>query len=217
MQIYYDLVTIPYGDSSYSAIAAQNIFTVISKYDDRFTYTEGNDYITVDNSFNITFETSSESSVNGLIIDGITSMPAGTFTVTIIITNTIFYFLFKTNDDANTPVGGFCWIKEQNINYFGVNSKGSNVGQIDLMNFSDKTNIPENRYYKIKRHAQFSLISQSILFVPISIIADNGGNYKLLSELRSCSTVTFNTMISINHINYYAIGTNTLIRDDGDF
>lgn len=217
MQIHYDIVTIPYGNSSRSATATQNIFTVISKYDDRFTYTAGNAYITVDNSFNITFETSAQSSVNGLIIDGIAAIPAGTFTVFIITSPTIFYFLFKTNDNANTPVGGFCWIKEQNVNYLGVNSKGLNVGQIELMNFSDKTNLPENRYYKIKRHAQFSLISQSLLFIPVSIIADNGGNYKVLSELRSCSNVTFNTMVSVNYSNYYAIGTNTLIRDDGDF
>ena len=84
---------------------------------------------------------------------------------------------------------------------------------IENMTFSDKTSSPENRYYTIKKHANFTLAGSAIVFISASIIGDNGGNFKVLSGVRSCSTTTFDTMVSVNHRNYYAIGTNTLVLD----
>lgn len=206
MQIYYDIITLgrPPAD------AAASIYEIISKYDNRFSYTPGATSIRVNDSFDMNFALNSN---NYIVIDNrLTPIrDSATYTVTIVVSTTIFYFLLKTNDAANTPVTGFCWIHD-NKDYFGVAESGTSTGQLDSMNFTDKSTSPENRYYTIKRHAQFSIINPNIVFITTSIIADNGGNYAVLSELRSCSNVAFGTTIAINHSNYFAIGVNTLIR-----
>lgn len=210
MHIYYDIITVGRPATS----AADSIYQIISKYDNRFTHTSGTSIIRVNGSFDMEFTLDSN---NYILIDGRTTplRDTTTYTVTVIVSTTIFYFLLKTNNTANTPVTGFCWIHENNNDFFGVAVSGTSTGQIDSMNFSNKAVSPENRYYSIKRHAQFSLINPSIVFITTSIIADNGGNYFVLSELRSCSTTNFCSTLAINHTNYFAIGTNTLIRDDG--
>ena len=196
-------------------VNADNIFNVIRNYDDRFTHTAGTTTLTVD-GFDIVIRYNGSGGAADMYLDDRWWFPAsvsGDFTYFLIITETVFYFLIKTQNAANTPVTGFCWIKENGINYFGVAVRNQSTGQIDSMSFTNKTN--GGTYYAIKKHAQFALNSQSILFISASVMADNAGNYQVLSGLRSCSTVTFNTEVSINYINYYAIGTNTLIRDSG--
>ena len=212
MLVRYDDITF---DNRQPTQVADAIFNIITKYDSRFSHTAGTDTIRV-SGFDIVFSYYNTGGATRSRIDGrdfINSSGIVNYTTMLIITDTIFYLLFKTQNAANTPVTGFSWIRENGINYFGVAAYNSSVGQIDSMNFTNKTN--GGTYYTIKKHAQFSFNGQNILFIPTSIISDNGGNYQVLSGLRSCSNVTFNTMVSVNYSNYYAIGTNTLIRDDG--
>lgn len=210
MHIYYDVITIPRSITS----APENIYGVISKYDNRFSYTSGDSFIRVNNTFDVKFTLDSNSY---LCIDGrqtpINNNTTGT--VTIVTSTSLFYFLFKTNNAANTPITGFCWLHENSKEFFGVAVRNVSTGQIDSMYFSDMLSSPKNTNYAIKRHAQFQLISPNIVFITTSILADNGGNYTVLQDLRSCSNVVFDSTISVSHSNYYAIGTNTLIRDDG--
>lgn len=209
MQVYYDIITLPNTNPG----CRDAIFNIISKYSNKFAKS-GNEFIRIDDSFDLPFYI-----LNGYVLgidnrNNCTIHYLQTYTTMTIISDTLFYFLCKTNDVANTPVGAFCWIKENGKNYIGV-STGSCTGQIDSMEFSYKGN-PENRYFSIKKHAQFELEPPNLVFITASIISGNdGGDFQTLSEFRSCSTVTYNTMVSVNHANYYAIGTNTLIRDTG--
>lgn len=210
MQIYYDIITL----GRPPATVAANIYEIISKYDNRFAYTSGATSIRVNNSFDMNFTLDSNNYVQ---IDGRTTpiRDTVTYTVTVVVSTTIFYFLLKTNNAANTPVTGFCWLHDNNKDYLGVAVSGTSSGQLDSMNFTDKSTSPENRYYTVKRHAQFTLRDQNIVFIATGIISDNGGNYQALTEVRSCSNTTFDSTLSINHSNYYAIGTNSLVRLGG--
>lgn len=199
-----DPITFDYDHGVPNNAAA--VYEILHKYDNRFSYTEGDSYIRVEDSFNIVFTHSGGINVDGRPLN----VSSGNYILFTVFTGTIVYCLIKTQTSSASPVGGFCWIKSRNINYLGAGGNGA----IDAMSFSDKTTLPENRYYTIKKHAQFPLNNQSILFITTSIICDNDGNYQTLNDLRSCSTVTFNTTISVNYSNYYAIGTNTLVRDD---
>ena len=212
MQIFYDIVSLR-RDAIY---ATDNIYEVISKYDNRFAHETGTAIIRVNNSFDLEF---TQSGTSNLYIDGrqttINYTSPTEFTCTIIVSTTLFYFLVKTNNAANTPVTGFCWVHEGSSDYIGVAQNYVSQGQLDSMYFSDMHSSPKNTNYTIKRHAQFTLKDQNIVFIATSVIADNGGNYKTLSEVRSCSTTTFDSTISVNHSNYYAIGYNSLVRIGG--
>lgn len=212
MNVYYDIVTI--NQHSGTSISVDNIYQVISRYDNRFSHTSGTTVISV-NNIDINF---GNSGTYNLTIDGRTTpitsgntaeTYATTYSVTIFISLTVFYFLFKTNNSSSTPVGGFCWIKDTDVNYIGVSVSGTSNGAIDTMNFTNKTN--NNIYYQLRRHAQFTLREPYILYAPISIMADNSGNYQSLTELKSCSTLPLGMTVSIDGNNYFAIGYNTLI------
>lgn len=208
MNVYYDIVTI--DQASGTSVSVDNIYDVIHRYDNRFTHTAGSTTITV-NNIDIVFGNSGSYS---LTIDGrttpITSTTARQYTVTILISETIFYFLFKTNSTNPSPVGAFCWIKDTNVNYIGVSVSGSSNGEIDTMNFTNKDT--NNTNFTIKRHAKFSLVEPNIVFITIGFIADNSGNYQILKDLKSCSIVEFGSTVCVENNNYYAIGLNTLIK-----
>ena len=212
MQIYYDVVSLK-RDCPY---AVDNIYEVISKYDNRFAHETGTGIIRVNNSFDLEFTQSGTSNLR--IDDRQTAINYTVVTVctcTIIVSTTLFYFLIKTNNAANTPITGFCWIHEGSNDYIGVAQNNVSTGQLDSMYFSDMHSSPKNTNYTIKRHAKFTLSDQNIVFIATGIIADNGGNYKALSEVRSCSNATFDSTMSINHSNYYVIGTNSLVKIGG--
>jgi len=199
-------------DNRHPTEIADAFFTIITMYDSRFSHTAGTDTITVD-SFDIVFSYDGAGGATMSMIDGRNFIDAGgtvDYTFMLLITDTVFYFLLKTQNVANTPVTSICWIKEEGVSYFGVAIQGSSNGQIESIAFANKTN--GGRYYAIKKHAQFSLISNAIVLITTSIIGDNGGAFQVLDGLRSCSNVPFNTTVSINNVNYYAIGTNTLVR-----
>ena len=212
MKVFYDIVTI--NQYSGTSTSVDNIYQVINRYDNRFSHTSGTTVISI-NNIDINFE---NSGTYNLMIDGrVTPITSGassethatTYAVTIFISQTVFYFLFKTNDSTNTPVGGFCWIRDQNVNYIGVSVITVSNGAIDTMNFTNKNT--NNTYYRLRRHAQFTLKEPYLLCVPMSMMADSSGNYQLLTELKSCSTLPLGMTIDIDDVKYCAIGYNTLI------
>ena len=196
-------------DVSASLNLADSIYNILSKYDNRFTHTTGTTIINVDDIFDLTITKSGSYYIDGKKVpfeDGIT------YNVTTIITDTIVSMSFLNRGSPHKQVA-ICWIKQGTKNYFGVSLDGTNKAPIENLSFRS-IEEPNNTYYQILKHAQFSLVGSSIVFITSSVLSDGAGNFTVLNDLRSCSNVTFNTTVSVNHSNYYAMGTNTLVRDD---
>ena len=214
MHIYYSPIYL----TSDSNANADRIYAIIYEHDpERFTHTTGTNIIRVEDTFDVAFGyASARLTVDGRVTpvrwDSYSSFNGS---VLLLISDTVFYFLIRDTSAVNNPIGGFCWIKNRGVNYLGVsvNDTGTN-GQLDGMTFTNKSVTPTNPYYTIKKHAQFELRDQNIIYINTSVIADNSGNFDTLEGLCSCSTVAFGTMVGVNHRNYYAIGSNTLILDD---
>ena len=214
MHIYYNSVYL----SSDANGDADRIYEILQGVDpERFTHTQGTAVIRFDDILDITFGYSRPHfRVDGRDTPMTYESYSGTrYNTLILISDTIFYFLFRTNNEANNPVGGFCIIQNHGVVYLGVSvaNTGTN-GQLDGMAFTNKSANPVNPYYAIKKHANFELRDQNIIYINTSIIGDSSGNFDTLEGLCSCSTVAFGTTIGVNHRNYYAIGSNTLILDD---
>lgn len=214
MQIYYNSVYI----NSDAAGDADKIYAILQGIDpERFTHTPGTTVIRFDDILDITFGYSRPY----FMVDGrYTSISYESYSgvrcnTLVLISDTIFYFLFRTNNEANNPIGGFCVIQNHGVVYLGVSVAGTSTnGQIDGMTFTNKSVTPVNPYFAIKKHANFELRDQNIIYINTSIIGDSSGNFDTLDGLCSCSTVAFGTTIGVNHRNYYAIGSNTLILDE---
>lgn len=210
MQIYYDVID--FTNIHYTTNACTDrLYEVISRYDNRFSHVQGEPTITIDGVYDLPF-TWGNYYYNAYIDSYQTSITEEIHNLTIIITDNVFYILFIRRSSGN-PDGALCWISQDGKNYIGASRVADNsVGVLETMGFRS-VESPDDTYFRVKKHADFTLLGSSILFISASIISDDIGNFKVLDGMRSCSTVTFNTMVSINHRNYYAIGTNTLVLD----
>lgn len=203
MNIYYDYISV--DSSSYNAQNTANMYAILSKYTNQFAYTSGTATLVYDDTVSVSLGGSYDYTV---YIDGRSLGFRGpnTYTVTSLVSETFYYFIAFSN--STSPAWSMCWIKSNGLYYFGAGTGA----YIDNIGFACKTAPYDNRNYTIKKHAQFSLISPNILFLTASVISDGAGNYNTINDLRSCSTVPFASTVSINNVNYYAVGTNSLVR-----
>lgn len=220
------------------AIAASVTYNLLSKYDNRFSYTSGNNYIDVDNKFTLVFSVSSSSYVNTCTIGLRTpdspstdiiqwtfrctgwNMLASTWYARLIKTEHLYYleFLPQTVSGDYSYMGGVVyWGILDGKNYFGI--LGSSAGTSIAYTSRNIESIPiaciENGIatYQIQKIANYRLNALDIFFTPISVISDNSsGEFSVPDDFCSCSNITYRNTISTNNKNYYAVGTNTLVE-----
>ena len=101
------------------------------------------------------------------------------------------FFIYAKDDDA----------------YYGTGSLNVD-GITDMVNFNNLAPVATYGIQKITQKALTSFVA----FSSNCLLVANGGTFSILDSLKSCSVVTYGSTVSINNVNYFAIGTNTLIE-----
>ena len=213
------MATVYYEDSIYldpyaAASTASNFYGLFSKYDNRFTYTSGDTYVTFDNKFRIDFSNSGyHVYINCVATDGTAILTkdsglsyATTRRADIYITDYAIWAKFTSDNLYNNGQCSIFIYTKGNTTFWGVGSVQLD-SLTDIVNLSGVAPILNYSIQKISQKA----ISNAVMFSSDCVAVSNGGNYIVFDSLCSCSTVSHLSTISVNSTNYFAIGTNTLI------
>lgn len=204
---------------------AKCIYDLFSEFDSRFSYTEGNDYITVDNKFKIKFYKGGWDhlgfqilNINDTVIFSRSTSVGGnigiaTYNVDIIATNDLFYaFVYSSTGSDNGFV--FFWHTKNDKNFVGLtlpdNGGPLSAGYIENSTIACVEDSSAN--FKFMTPTTYTLSSPKLLFSDIQAIYGDTGTYSVVDEFKSCSLVNFRSTVSTGGKNYYAIGKNTLIE-----
>ena len=87
------------------------------------------------------------------------------------------------------------------------NTNGHNIYALNLTSFEDSTSG-----YQITRLLNFTAPAGSTAYLDRAVFSNNGDTAYWFTELCSCSTVPFNSTVTILGNNYLAIGTNTIVQ-----
>ena len=203
---------------------AKCIYNLFSAHDNRFSYTEDDDYIVVNNAFKIYFIKSGWDQMGWKIVNlndesllqKRTNGMGGTNNVAVynadIISSPGFFYAMIYNP-SNKPQGTmFFWHTKNNKNYIGIPQDGVGgwstpieAGAITCIEESDAT-------CKIPTPTVYGLTSPKLMFSDIQFVYGNTGTYSIIDELKVCSYVQYMSTVSTGGKNYYAIGNNSLIE-----
>jgi len=218
--------------------AANMTYQMLSKYDNRFSYTAGTTTIIVNNKFNISvaaygrsqrfYVNLSISAVDnpstvlstGAYLYTTWNHRSGGWNVTLYRTDDTYYLSIRPVDGTgeNGQLGGVIYwhIDSQGHDYFGMLGNTDKTStlytswSIESMNILCVDNGITN--YQVKKLANYKLNNFDLFFAPMSILVSSTGDFSKLDSFCSCSNVTYRNTISTNNKNYYAVGTNTLIE-----
>lgn len=215
----------------------QNLYTVLSAYDSRFSYTPGTNVINVSNKYNLVL-TAYMSSFRGTATVSIydstdPSLLLGSWTyryigystqakgwnVRFIKTEHTFYLEFIPANPSGEylSLGGVVSILTyDNKDYFGIYGSSSDSEVYYSNRYIESFNMlcvdSKVSGYQVRKIANYKLNAFDLFFTPICVLVNGSGGFINLDEFSSCSNVTFRNTISTNNKNYYALGTNTLIE-----
>ena len=194
---------------------ANALYDVFSQCDNRFSHTVDDNYLVFDNKFRIELTQSSNNiRLNCTKLDGtvILAKDSGLAYdseryVNIYITPYLFYCYFTKNGSKESNL--FIYSKGDDY-YYGVgNTNGSLPDSLtDIVNINS---LPASATYSIQKISQKAL-SSYVMFSSNCLLVADGGTFTVLDTLKSCSNVPALSTISVNNVNYLAIGTNTLIE-----
>ena len=200
------------ANAKYNANALYNVF---SQCDSRFSHTTDDTYLVFDNKLRIALtQDGNNIRLNCARLDGtvILAKNSGltydaTRYVNIYTTPYLFWCYFIKN---NAREGGlFIYSKGDDV-YYGVGNTDSCVADrlTDIVNVNS---LPATATYSIQKISQKALTS-FVMFSSNCLLVADGGTFAVLDTLKSCSNVPFLSTVSINNVNYFAIGYNTLIE-----
>lgn len=190
------------------------LFALLSRHSNKFTHEDESEYIEVDNRMTLHVRQSDNGWAwiklqidvinpenNSVIAAFITGIQDGTFSVDV----------YKGDDTIVFKIGNaatLTFIFKSNSVYFTSRSVAieTTTGQAIADSYSLSTN------YTVKKIADYSLSIRDLFFTDTCVILNPDGEYDVIQDFSSCSNVTYNTTLSLNNKNYYAIGTNTLIE-----
>lgn len=135
-------------------------------------------------------------------------------TVEVIISDDLIYFRFKTDEAVRGCV--VCYVRHDESTYIGgaALQKTTADGGVDLsaISLTDyDTGSTQNYFINLLPIASpFGTVA----YISNSLISNNGSTCFTLKDTLSSTTAAFGSVMSIGPDNYYAIGTNNLIRID---
>lgn len=203
------------------------VYSMLSKYDDRFSYTPGTNVIDVDNAFSIsctggwrnnnmrtvTFHTHPFQDTSTTLYSVYCYFYPASFQVKLIKTEELYYLEFSYG--SGVWGGVICLMNISNTYYFGVTALGNDSGGNKSAAIETATFVcPETGdiTYAVRKIADYTLNITDLFFTPISVISNSSGEFVVPSDFYSCSNVTYRNTVSTNNKNYFAVGTNTLIE-----
>lgn len=203
---------------------AKCIYNLFSAHDNRFSYTEGDDYIVVNNIFKVYFIKSGWDQMGWKIVDlnentlcqyrtngmgGTNNNP--TFNADIISSPGLFYaMIYSANGNGQGTL--FFWHTKNNKNFIGIPGDGGGPLSVPIENTVISCIEESNTTFKIPTPTIYGLESPRLLFSDIQFVYGNTGTYSIIDELKVCSYVQYRSTVSTGGKNYYAIGNNTLIE-----
>lgn len=205
-------------DKSWDGLTyANQLYNVFSRYSNKFSHTEDTNFITIDNKLTLkvsavgdgwpylrmkidVWDTDNNVSVRGMemgISYGVYSIQlySGEDSLTFKVGNDYIVIVFKSN----------------NLYFATDSSRGGPIG-IDAPGYAFVESSSFNTTYHVKKIADYSLSVRDLFFSETCILVSDGGNYVVISDYSSCSTVTKFTTLALRNKTYFAIGTNTLIE-----
>lgn len=126
----------------------------------------------------------------------------------------VVYIRITNNPDGRGLV--FCIIKHNDHYYIGgrvlQSQPGATAYDINTISFTDlDTKLTQNY---IINALPFPSTPGHLAYLSNAFVSNNGSTCFNLKDTLSCTSVAFGSTISIDSDNYYAIGTNTLLRID---
>lgn len=204
---------------------AKCIYDLFSAHDNRFSYSEGDDYITVDNKFKIKFYKGGWDhlgfqilNLNDTVIFSRSTSAGGNINVAIynadIISTPDFFYAYVYSSTGSDQGFVFFWHTKNNKNFVGLTlpENGGPLTNGYLENSTIACIEDSSANFKFVSPTTYAISSPELVFSDIQIIYGDTGTYSIVDELKSCSHVNFKSTISTGGKNYYAIGQNTLIE-----
>lgn len=223
----YDTVDLRSGALT-SADMADIFYDMYRKYTNICTHTSGTETIRIYNSFDLKFEVNYVgSTVNILDINSGTTIKSlyyymggvngdtnGIFDTTIISSPNVFYTCYRKQNTAWRMGGELSFMYDGSKHYISMlagNSMENWYIEADTSILCWETQDPS---YCVKKLANYKLSLRDLFLSNICIMSSSSGEFIQLPDFKSSSNVAFNTVISANNKNYYALGTNTLFEID---
>lgn len=127
----------------------------------------------------------------------------------ILITDNLFYLrLLKNKNSFGFQI---FWVGTENYDVVcGIQGTKKAIDDSEYAIFYDVSSENKGNTYQVFKLANTTLTSPKILFANSTPFIGGGDNIVLIPNLLSSSTVANESTITINGVNYYAIGTNTL-------
>lgn len=202
--------------NSYDRTVMMNSFyNCFSRFDPRFTQESDTLYIVFDNRVKFDFE---GRELRYLDMNNNTIISAGEFAnrnqtvqIKIVITEHSFYAELIPN--YNYGYIFFIYEGSSTITYLALYLDSRKI--IDSGSYIyrfDSTGLLSVSGFSIVKICTTRLSSPYILFSTNCVVVTSTGTVGVLGDLRSCSTVTQYSTVTVNNKNYLAIGTNTLVE-----
>lgn len=196
---------------------ANQLYSMFSRYSNKFSHTEDTNFITIDNRLTLkvtsvdswtymrmkidVWDTENDVSVRGSEM----GIAYGVYSIQ----------LYSGEDSLTFKIGNGDYIvivfKSNNV-YFTTDSSRGGPNGIESSGCSFVESSSLDATYHIKKIADYSLSVRDLFFSETCVLVSDGGNYVVVSDYSSCSNVTKFTSLALHNKSYFAIGTNTLIE-----
>lgn len=214
-----------YNGNPTAAIHASWFYNYLHQYDNRFTY-DNSVNINFDNKFTIQFTTAgsgyqpqfnivcsdTDHTTYGSYSSSISWQKISTVTAFLIITDELLYFRMGRNSSNYL---GFVWLKDKNnVDYVAGMSAG--YQSINSLTFH-KATANSTSPFRLSPFFNFPMPVGSIYMANTCLInTSTGQDIAEVADWCNCSTLTVNSIITVDGKNYYVLGENTLIPFDLD-
>lgn len=195
-----------------------NMATWIHQYDNRISLVDG--VISFDGIFSLSISSSVNPAIS-LIYSDSTSVSlsgmgywasSGTCSVTLVISDTIFCLMGARSGYESNGTFTIGWVKTTaNNDFVGVyGGQSSSYRDIEPVSFCDAVDSSRSAF-SFGFAANYTLATPKIAYFNKIPLYHSGGDIELIDNAMSCSIVPKGATVTIAGVNYYALGTRTLI------
>lgn len=132
-----------------------------------------------------------------------------------IVSPNFLYILLSNPIEIDVQIEAIICVKSDSRYYVSAKRLKSYYGSRSDMSTMELQNIDDGaRAIYFKNALNIPMQPGSIAYLPNAIISNNGSTCILVKDTLSSTNVAVGSTVSIGSDNYYAIGTNTLVRID---